>query len=251
MEFEDKVVVVTGGGAGIGLATAEAFAAEGAKVVIADYDAAAARKAEKYLTAKGSRALAVAVDVSDPGQVKQMVEETLRAFGGIDVLFNNAGILFGGSIINTSFEDWNRLMAINLGGVFLCSKFALPHMISRGSGSIINVSSSTGAHDAKQDLAAYVASKGGVAMLTKAMALDHIKDNVRVNAICPGPTETPMLRGFFETEDQMHAFGEQFPMGRLGLPVEIAQVVLFLASSKASYVTGAVIAVDGGQTASI
>ncbi len=251
MEFEDKVVIVTGGGAGIGLAAAEAFAAEGAKVVIADYDAAAARKAEKKITVKKGQALAVEVNVSDPTQVKKMVSETLRVFGGIDILFNNAGILFGGSILDTSFEDWNRLFSINLGGVFLCSKYTLPHMVSRGGGSIINVSSSTGAHDAKQDLAAYVASKGGVAMLTKAMALDHVKDNVRVNAICPGPTETPMLRGFFDSEEQMHAFGKQFPMGRLGLPVEIAQVVLFLASSKASYITGAVIAVDGGQTAGI
>ncbi|MGD9138543.1 MAG: SDR family oxidoreductase, partial [Desulfobacterales bacterium] len=135
--------------------------------------------------------------------------------------------------------------------VYLCSKAVLPHMIRRGKGSIINASSSTGAHDAIENTAAYVASKGGVAMLTKAMALDHIKENVRVNAICPGPTDTPMLRSFFSSAEEVKEFGDSFPIGRLGQPAELAQVVLFLASDEASYVTGALIAVDGGQTAHV
>ena len=199
----------------------------------------------------GAKALAVEVDVSKAGMVADMVQKTLDYFGGIDILFNNAGILVAGSVIDLTEEDWSRVINVNLTGVYLCSKTVLPHMIQRGGGSIINASSSTGAHDAIENAAAYVASKGGVALLTKAMALDHIRDNIRVNAICPGPTDTPMLRSFFSSPEEVRQFGESFPIGRLGQPAELAQVVLFLASDEASYVTGALIAADGGQTAHV
>ena len=251
MKFNNKVAIITGGGSGIGQATAELFARQGAGVVVADYDAAKAAQVADGIKAAGAKALAVEVDVSKAGMVADMVQKTLDYFGGIDILFNNAGILVAGSVLDLAEEDWSRVIDVNLTGVYLCSKAVLPHMIQRGGGSIINASSSTGAHDAIENAAAYVSSKGGVALLTKAMALDHIRDNIRVNAICPGPTDTPMLRSFFSSPEEVRQFGESFPIGRLGQPAELAQVVLFLASDEASYVTGALIAADGGQTAHV
>ena len=251
MKFNNKVAIITGGGSGIGQATAELFARQGAGVVVADYNAVNAAQVADDIKASGAKALAVEVDVSKAGMVADMVQKTLDYFGGIDILFNNAGILLAGSVLDLTEENWCRVINVNLTGVYLCSKAVLPHMIQRGGGSIINASSSTGAHDAIENTAAYVASKGGVAMLTKAMALDHIRENIRVNAICPGPTDTPMLRSFFSSPEEVREFGDSFPIGRLGQPAELAQVVLFLASDEASYVTGALIAADGGQTAHV
>ena len=250
MRLQGKVAIITGGSSGIGRATAELFAREGASVVVADYNADAGREAVQAINGAGGDALFVHVDVSDSAQVQGMVQATLDAYGGIDILFNNAGVLIFGTVLDTDEASWNRLMSINLTGVFLCSKAVLPHMIARGGGSIINASSSTGAHDAAANSAAYVASKGGVALLTRAMAIDHAEDNVRVNAIAPGPTNTRMLRENFSPE-ALAAFAATFPMKRLGRPQELAQAVLFLASDEASFVTGCVLAVDGGQTAQV
>jgi len=250
MRLKGKVAIITGGGSGIGRATAELFAREGARVVVADYNAEAGQEAVQAIRAAGGDALFVEVDVSDRAQVQHLVQATRDAYDGIDVLFNNAGVLIFGTILDTDEAAWNRLMSINLTGVFLCSKAVLPHMIARGGGSIINSSSSTGAHDAAGNSAAYVASKGGVALLTKAMAIDHAEDNVRVNAIAPGPTDTPMLRENFSPE-ALEAFAATFPMMRLGRPQELAQAVLFLASDEASFVTGCILAADGGQTAQV
>jgi len=248
MKFRGKVVIVTGAGSGIGRATAELFAAEGAKVVVADYKVETGKETADAILASGREAIFVKVDVSDSDQVNHMAKQALDAYGGIDVLFNNAGALLFGTVLETRVEDWNRLMSINLTGTFLCSKAVLPHMIARGGGAIINVTSSTGAHDAAADTAAYVASKGGVALLTKAMAIDHAADNVRVNAIAPGPTDTPMLQKAL-TPQEIRSFAATFPMKRLGQPVEVAYGVLFLASEEASFVTGSILAIDGGQTA--
>jgi NAD(P)-dependent dehydrogenase (short-subunit alcohol dehydrogenase family) len=153
-------------------------------------------------------------------------------------------------VLETDYEVWQRVMQVNLTGVYLCSRAALPSLIARGGGSIINVSSSTGAHDAAANTAAYVTSKGGVTLLTRAMAIDHAKDHIRVNAIAPGPTDTPMLRQNL-TPAAIQAFAETFPMKRLGQPSELANAVLFLASDEAAFVTGAILAVDGGQTAEV
>jgi NAD(P)-dependent dehydrogenase (short-subunit alcohol dehydrogenase family) len=250
MRLESKVAIITGGGSGIGRAAAELFAREGAKVVVADYNAEAGQNALQAIKDSGGEAVFVQVDVSDPDQVRGMVHMALDTYGGIDILFNNAGILLFGSVLDTDLKDWNRLMSVNLTGVFLCSQAVIPHMIERGGGSIINTSSSTGAHDVAANIAAYVTSKGGVTLLTRAMAVDHAKDHVRVNAIAPGPTDTPMLRDNMSAQ-ALADFAATFPMKRLGRPEELAYAALFLASDEASFVTGAVLAVDGGQTAQV
>jgi NAD(P)-dependent dehydrogenase (short-subunit alcohol dehydrogenase family) len=250
MRLQGKVALITGAGAGIGRATAELFGREGACVAVADYDEAAAQRTCAAIEAQGGKSLALAVDVSQPDQVEAMVQANIKAFGGIDILFNNAGVLIFGSILDTSFDDWRRVMAVNLDGVFLCSKAVVPHMRARGGGSIINMSSSTGAHDGNSNAAAYVTSKGGVTLLTRCMAIDHAADHIRVNGIAPGPTDTPMLRRIM-SQAEIDAFAATFPAKRLGQPHEIAAAALFLASDEASFVTGAIFAVDGGQTAHI
>jgi NAD(P)-dependent dehydrogenase (short-subunit alcohol dehydrogenase family) len=250
MRLEGKVAIITGGGSGIGRATAQLFAQEGAKVVVADYKPESGREAVQAIKDAGGDALFVEVDVSNPAQVQHLAQTALDAYGGVDILFNNAGVLLFGTILETQEEAWNRLMSINLNGVYLCSKAVIPHMIKRGGGSIINTSSSTGAHDVAPNIAAYVTSKGGVTLLTRAMAVDHAKDKVRVNAIAPGPTDTPMLRDNM-SQEELDAFASTFPMKRLGRPEELAYAALFLASDEASFVTGAILAVDGGQTAQV
>ena len=250
MRLKDKVAIITGGASGIGRATAELFAREGARVVVADYKADAAQEAAQAIVDSGGEATPVTTDVSDSAQVQRMVQTAVDAYGGVDILFNGAGILIFGTVLDTSEVAWRRVMDVNLHGVFLCSKAVIPHMIRRGGGAIINMSSSTGAHDGNGNAAAYVTSKGGVTLLTRCMAIDHARDNVRVNAIAPGPTDTPMLRAAMSPE-QLAAFAATFPMGRLGRPEELARVALFLASDEASFVTGAVLAADGGQTAQV
>jgi NAD(P)-dependent dehydrogenase (short-subunit alcohol dehydrogenase family) len=248
--LQDRVAIVTGGGSGIGRATAELFAQHGAKVVVADFKPDGARAVAESLRADGHEAIFVQVDVSDSAQVRQMVDVALETYQRIDILFNGAGALAPGNALDIDEQTWNRIIAVNLTGTFLCSKAALKPMIERGGGSIINVSSSTGAHDAIGNLVAYVASKGGVTMLTKSMGIDHAREGVRVNAIAPGPTDTPMARQFFD-DDGMKTLGDTLPIGRVGQPQELASVALFLASDESSFLTGSIIVADGGQTAAV
>ncbi|MDI7276073.1 MAG: glucose 1-dehydrogenase [Anaerolineae bacterium] len=250
MRLSGKVAIVTGGASGIGRATAQLFAREGAKVVVADVDRGAGEETAQEIRVAGGEATFVQADVSDAAQVQRMVETALERYGGIDVLFNGAGILAFGTILDTDEQAWRRMLDVNLTGHYLCCRAVLPHMIARGGGSIINTSSSTGAHDGNGNAAAYVTSKGGVTLLTRCLAIDHARHNVRVNAIAPGPTDTPMLRRNM-TPEEVEAFARTFPMQRLGRPEELASVALFLASDESSFVTGAIVAADGGQTAQV
>lgn len=250
MQLENKVAIVTGGGSGIGRAAAELFAREGAAVVVADYDAAGAAATVAAITEAGGRALAVQTNVTDPAQVETAVRAAVAAFGGVDILFNNAAVLVFGTIESTPPDEWQRVMDINISGVYHFSRAVIPAMRVRGGGSIINMSSSTGAHDGNGNAAAYVTSKGAVTLLTRCMAIDFASDHIRVNAIAPGPTDTPMLRRTM-TQAELDAFAATFPAQRLGKPEEIAAAALFLASDAASFATGAIFAIDGGQTAQV
>ncbi|MGA3032763.1 MAG: SDR family NAD(P)-dependent oxidoreductase [Terracidiphilus sp.] len=250
MKLQDRVALVTGAASGIAQAVAARFAAEGAAVMAADTDDKNGRETVERIRAAGGRAEFFHLDVSSSDQVRQAVQQTIASLGGLHILFNGAGILAYGTAVETSEELWSRVMAVNLTGTFLCSHACLPHMIAQGNGSVINVASTTGAHDACAHAVAYVSSKGGVTLLTRAMAIDHARQGVRVNAICPGPTDTPMLRKAL-TQEQLEAFAKTFPMGRLGRPEELAGAAVYLASDDASFVTGALLYVDGGQTAEV
>lgn len=250
MKLQDRIALVTGAASGIAQAVAIRFAAEGAAVMAADTDEKNGLETVARIRAAGGRAEFIGLDVASSDQVKQAVQQTIDTLGGLHILFNGAGILAYGTAVETSEQIWNRVMAVNLTGTFLCSKACLPHLIAQGWGSVINVASTTGAHDACAQAVAYVSSKGGVTLLTRAMAIDHAKQGVRVNAICPGPTDTPMLRKALNPE-QLEAFAKTFPMGRLGRPEELTGAAVFLASDDASFVTGAMLYVDGGQTAEV
>lgn len=248
MRLAGKVAIITGSAAGIGRATAELFVREGAKVVVADRDGAAAAAVADEL---GSAALACPTDVSRAADAKAMVERCLEAFGAIDVLVNNAGFGTIGTVETTREEDWDALMAVNLKGVYLCSRFAIPAMRGRG-GAIVNTASNVAAVGIK-DRAAYVASKGGVAALTRAMALDHAADNIRVNCVAPGVIASSyfdaMLQSVPDPASFKRALEARAPMNRMGTPMEIASCILWLASDEASFATGAMFTVDGGMTA--
>ena len=250
MRLKGKVAVVTGAGSGIGQACGVLFAREGAQVVVADFNTDASEKAAVKIRDNGGEAISVATDVADGKQVTTMVQAAVTKFGRVDALINAAGVLFYGTILETDDAAWERVMNVNLKGTFLCCRAVIPIMLKQGSGSIINFSSTTGAHDACAHAVAYVTSKGGVAAFTRAVSIDHARQGIRINAICPGPTDTPMLRGAMNTA-QLAEFADSFPAGRLGKPEEIAQAALFLASDDSSFVTGSMLFVDGGQTAQV
>jgi NAD(P)-dependent dehydrogenase (short-subunit alcohol dehydrogenase family) len=211
-------------------------------------DEEAGRETVATIQAGGGTALFVRTDVSQVEDTQRLVETALSAYGRLDVLVNNAGVYTRGDVVSTSVETWNRLLSINLTGVFLCCKAAIPALRRAGGGAIVNISSSVGWQYAAPGIAAYAASKFGVTGLTKAMACDHLPENIRVNCICPGPTDTPLIRASRSPED-LQAFKEAQPIGRLGSPDEIAAAALFLASDEASFVTGVAFPVDGGQAA--
>lgn len=248
MRFDDKTVIVTGGASGIGKATATTFAAQGANVVIADVDEA---KAIAVATEIGPQAFGVGVDVSSSEQVQRMVRLVVERFGGIDVLCNNAGFGFRGTVATIEEDDWDRLMSVNLKGVFLCSKYAMPHLIASPTGNIVNTTSYT-ASAAIADRAAYVASKGAVSALTRAMAVDHAPDRVRVNAVAPGTVDSPyfaeMIRADADPQGLRRSLDERSLLGRMGRAPEIAGAIVWLASEESSFTTGTVFTVDGGSS---
>jgi NAD(P)-dependent dehydrogenase (short-subunit alcohol dehydrogenase family) len=247
--FHDKVVLVTGAGSGIGRATALAFGREGAAVAAADVVAAKAEDVVAEAKASGGRAVAVACDVSNPEDCARAVRETENALGPIDILVNNAGVGASGTVVTTDAATWDHLMAVNVKGTYLMSRAALAVMIPRRRGVILNAGSIAGLR-AVADRAAYVTTKFAVVGLTKAMALDHVKDGVRVNAVCPGTTMTPWinerLKEAADPKAALAALVARQPMGRLGRPEEMAAAYLFLASDESSFTTGTALVVDGG-----
>jgi NAD(P)-dependent dehydrogenase (short-subunit alcohol dehydrogenase family) len=251
-QFRDKVALITGGASGIGRATALLFAREGAAVAIADLNEKAGTETVAEITASGSKAVLVQADVTRAVDCRHVVEQVIREFGTIHVLFNNAGIIRRASVVDLSVEDWDRVMAVNVKSVFLMSREVLPIMLNSGGGSIINMASGWGLAGGPK-AAAYCASKGAVVLMTKAMAVDHGRQNIRVNCICPGDTDTGMLRTeaqqLSEREEQFVAESARRPLGRVGKPEEIAKAALYLASDAASFVTGTALVVDGGGLA--
>jgi NAD(P)-dependent dehydrogenase (short-subunit alcohol dehydrogenase family) len=247
-----KVAFISGGGTGIGRACALAFAREGAKVAVAGRRHAQLEAVIGEIAAAGGEALAVRCDVRERPSVESAIRMTVERFGGLSTVVNSAGVLVAGDAEGTSDEDWHRLIAINLTGTFYVSRAALPELRRGGGGSIINMGSVFGLIAMKQR-AAYAASKGGVTLLTKAMALDHAREGIRVNCICPAITETELIQDLFakmpDAENVRKARAEQIPQGRFGRPEEIANLAVFLASDESPWLTGAAIPIDGGLSA--
>lgn len=244
--FKDRVVIVTGAGSGIGEATARRFSQEGASVVLAGDTLAKLQRVARDLPEE--RTLVKVADVSSFGQVQALVDATVERFGALHVLFNNAGIAVEGTVTQPPLEDWNRIMAVNAGGVFHGCRAAMPHLV-RSKGCIVNTASVSGL-GGDWAMGFYNASKGAIVNFTKALALDHGKDGVRVNAVCPSLTFTPMTQDMKDDSALMAKFAERIPLGRGADPSEIAAVVAFLASDDASFVSGVAMPVDGGLMAS-
>ncbi|HUB38741.1 MAG TPA: 3-oxoacyl-ACP reductase [Streptosporangiaceae bacterium] len=244
--LRDRVVVVTGAGSGLGLASARRMAEEGARIVAVDIDEEAAA-----LAAKATGGEFVTADVSDEDQVRELFDGVAARYGRVDVAFNNAGISppEDDSILTTSLDAWRRVQEINLTSVYLCCKYVLPHMQRQGKGSIINTASFVAILGAATSQISYTASKGGVLALSRELGVQFARDGIRVNALCPGPINTPLLRELFAKDPERAARRlVHVPMGRFGEPEEIAAAVAFLASDDSSFVTAAEFLVDGGIT---
>lgn len=249
MKLQNKVALITGAGAGIGEATAKLFAREGANVIVADRDMGLARKVADQI---GPQAFAVQADVAVAAQVKAMVEAAVAQYGGLDILVNNAGFGTLGTVVSVDEDTWDQVIDVNLKGVFLCSKYAIPEIVRRGGGAVVNLASTISVVGIK-DRAAYVAAKGGVAALTRAMALDHALEGVRVNSVAPGVIASSYYDKIFESVPDPVAFKKgleaRSPLNKMGEPVDIANMILFLSSDDSTFATGAMFTVDGGYTA--
>jgi NAD(P)-dependent dehydrogenase (short-subunit alcohol dehydrogenase family) len=247
-----KTALITGGAGGIGRATALIFASEGAAVGIVDLNQEAGQEVARAISIAGGRAIFERADVTCPADCRRVVERAVHELGGIHILFNNAGIIRRASVVEISEEDWDAVMAVNVKSIFLMCREVIPIMARAQGGSIINTASGWGLAGGPRAVA-YCASKGAVVLLTKAMAIDHGRQKIRVNCICPGDTNTAMLRSearqMGEAEDRFLAGSANRPLGRVGKPEEIARAVLYLASDAASFVTGAAVVVDGGGLA--
>jgi NAD(P)-dependent dehydrogenase (short-subunit alcohol dehydrogenase family) len=248
MKLSNKVVVITGSGSGIGRACALEFVKEGASIVIADINIDAAIETAELIKAAGGKAMPVQTDVSKPASVEGLLEQTLNVYPFVHALVNNAAVQINKTAEDTSFEEWNRQLAVNLGGVFLCSKYFLPHL-RKTKGSILNMSSVNGFF-VEPNCAGYCATKAAIVGLTKAMAIDHGREGIRVNCICPGYIDAGLAEGYFQSQaDPAKAradAGRLHALGRIGKPGEVGKAAVFLSSDDASFVTGATLVVDGG-----
>ncbi len=250
MRLREKVALITGGASGIGKASALQFAREGAKIVVADIDRESSEKVVAEIQAAGGAAAAVVTDVADRESVQGMIAFCEETFGRLDVLFNNAGIFHpdDGSVLDTGDDIWDRVIDINLKGVFLGCRYGIPAMLRSGGGSIINTASFVALHGSATSQIAYTASKGGVLSMTKEIAVEFARQNIRANAICPGPVQTPLLAELLADPQRRQRRLVHIPIGRFANAEEIASAALFLASDEASYITGSTFTVDGGIT---
>jgi NAD(P)-dependent dehydrogenase (short-subunit alcohol dehydrogenase family) len=251
MRLQDKVAVITGAASGIGRKSAIRFAAEGAQIVAVDLNAQAGQETVEQVEAGGGEAIFVEADISQGDDCERMVAAAQESFGKVNVLFNNAGIMLGedSDVENTTESVWEKTLAVNLRGVFLGCKYGIPAIRQAGGGSVINTASFVALMGAATPQIAYTASKGGVVAMTRELAIVHARENIRVNALCPGPLHTDLLMNFLDTEAKRQRRLVHLPMGRFGKAQEMAEAALFLASDESSYVTGTEFMVDGGLTA--
>jgi NAD(P)-dependent dehydrogenase (short-subunit alcohol dehydrogenase family) len=244
MKLNGKVAFITGFGSGLGQAIAVLFAKEGCAVAGTSKTESKGIDTVAMIEKGGGQALFRAGDVSNSAQMKAVIEETLKRFGGIDIVVNSAGVRTNGSITDITEEDWDRTLDTNLKGAFIVSRLAIPQMIKRGGGVILHIAARSGMLG-QAGRAAYCASKGGLVRLTEAMAMDHAKDKIRVNCICPGPTRTPMVDT--STPEKLARYTTRVPLGRIGEPEDVAYAALYLASDEASFITAAIVPVDAGM----
>ncbi len=251
MRLAGKMALISGAGRGIGRETALRFAREGARVAAADRDVGGAEETASRVREAGGTAVAIGTDVSEEAAVEAMVRQAEEALGGINVLFNNAGILLDEDRgpEDTPLDAWNRTLAVNLTGVFLCCKHGIPAMLRAGGGAIVNMGSMVAKVGSAVPQIAYCASKGGVVAMTREIAIQYARQNIRANALCPGPVETCLVDGLFDSPRSLERRRIHMPLARFGRMSEVAAVALFLASDESSYVTGATYMADGGITA--
>ena len=249
MRLEDKVCIITGGGSGMGRVAAELFAREGAKVVVAEVTEEAGRDTARTVTEAGGHATFVRADVSNEAGARAMVDHAMTTFGRVDVLYNNAGIMPAAdhSVIDTDVATWDKVMAVNVRGVFLGCKYAIPRMVEQGSGSVINIASFVALLGCSVPQDAYTASKGAILSLTRSLAVQFGPNGVRSNAICPGPVETPLLLDWLVKDEEAKRIRlARNPTGRFGKPEEIVALAVYLASDESRWTNGASLVVDGG-----
>ncbi len=248
MRLQDKVALITGSAGGMGQAAAELFAREGASIIVTDIAADAGEQTARNIREAGGKAIFVQANVANEDDVQHLVRESIDAFGRIDVLYNNAGIMPAddSGVTDLTEATWDRILDVNLKSAFLCTKYAVPHMIRQGKGSIINIASFVALMGCSVPQDAYTASKGGMLSLTKSFAIQYGRHGIRCNAICPGPIETPLLRGLWTSEEARNLRLNRIPLGRFGQIDDVIYMALYLASDESSWTTGAWLVIDGG-----